>query len=105
MEESTTKKAAFDLANLAPSRISGEFTDRALAMQMAQLAIELARQAGEEVRRPLASHQIARALDVNIQEWNLMLQHMTARWARLRDAGQLSGYREPEPPHEPGSAA
>lgn len=103
MEESTSTKAAFDLSKLSGETINTEIIDRTFAIQLAQLAVELAQQAGEEVRRPLADHQIARALDVNIQERDTMFVHLAARWDRMRNAGILRGYREPESPQEPAS--
>jgi hypothetical protein len=62
---------------------------RGYSLQLAELAIELAKQAGEPVSRPLSKAQIERAVDVNGAETRLVMDALIGYLERLYREGRL----------------
>ena len=62
---------------------------RGFAAQIAALAIDLARQAGEPVTRPLSREQIERAVLTNGVESRLIMDALIARLEALNREGKL----------------
>ena len=61
---------------------------RAFAVHVAELAVELARQAGEPVTRPLSKAQIERAVQTNGAETRLIMDALIAHLEmRYREGG------------------
>ncbi|HET7064237.1 MAG TPA: hypothetical protein VFI49_08150 [Rudaea sp.] len=63
--------------------INEEVSQRSLTNALAQLAIELAQQAGEAVSRPLTREQLARAVLANTSEMVDVMNLCRDRWNRL----------------------
>jgi len=62
---------------------------RGYSMQLAELAIELAKQAGETVSRPLSKAQIERAVEVNGAETRMVLDALIGYLEQLYREGRL----------------
>lgn len=62
---------------------------RGYSMHLAQLAIDLAKQAGESVSRPLSKAQIDRAVEINGAETRLVIESLIAYLERLYREGRL----------------
>jgi hypothetical protein len=62
---------------------------RGYSMRLAELAIELAKQAGEPVSRPLSKAQVDRAIEVNGAETRLVIESLIAYLERLYREGRL----------------
>jgi hypothetical protein len=62
---------------------------RGYSMRLAELAIELAKQAGEPVSRPLSKAQVDRAVEVNGAETRLVIESLIAYLERLYREGRL----------------
>jgi hypothetical protein len=62
---------------------------RGYSMRLAELAIELAKQAGEPVSRPLSKAQVDRAIEVNGAEMRLVIESLIAYLERLYREGRL----------------
>jgi len=62
---------------------------RIYTTQLAELAVTLAQAAGEHVTRPPSAQQIARAIEVNGVETQLVLDALTERLQRLYREGKL----------------
>lgn len=74
--------------------LTREFVDEAVALRgyslrLAELAIDLARQAGEPVSRPLSKAQIERAVQVNGAETRHMMEALIAYLEGLYREGRL----------------
>jgi hypothetical protein len=80
----------FDAKNLSDTFITDEITDRLLTCSLADLAVDLARQAGEEVRRPLSLDQLARAVHANTEERQAIWRLLETRWAEMHRDGDLN---------------
>jgi hypothetical protein len=76
--------------------LTREFVDeavslRAYAMRLAELAVDLAKQAGETVNRPLSKAQIERAVQVNGAETRLMMEALVGHLEQQYREGRLPG--------------
>ena len=58
-------------------------------MRIAELAVLLAQQAGEEVQRPLSPHQIQRAFYVNRRETSLAMRALLDRLKQRISLGEI----------------
>jgi hypothetical protein len=62
---------------------------RGYSMHLAELAIELAKQAGESVSRPLSKAHIERAVEVNGAETRVVMDALIGYLERLYREGRL----------------
>lgn len=83
------EKKELKVGDYAGDFVATEINDRLFADSLAKLAVELAKQVGEEVKRPLSQEQLARALDVNAVELDRLMGLLEERWHRRRLAGDL----------------
>jgi len=68
-----------------------QFTQKRLfALQIAALAEQMARQAGEPANRPLTRAQLERALQANSVETGLVMESVFAWAGEMLKAGELS---------------
>lgn len=74
---------------LSREYVAQSIAARGYATHIADLAIALAHEAGEPVRRPLTQSQIERAIQVNGEETRLVMDALTARLQRLAEEGKL----------------
>jgi hypothetical protein len=69
--------------------LNRDLYERMLAARIADLAVELARQAGEEVKRPLSREQLDRALSVNAREADIVTAFLWEGYEKAHSDGTL----------------
>jgi len=63
---------------------------RLWSLRVGELAVELARQANEEVARPLTAAQIHRALDAHREEHSVCMQWLLDAWDQIEKESQTA---------------
>ena len=76
---------------------------RIWSLQICELGAELARQAGDEVHRPLSEPQIKRALDAHRQEHSVCMAWLLDAWDGIEKEAQTpQPMKNHESPNLPG---
>ena len=83
---------SMDEFELDAAFIRDDLNTRWFSTHICELAVQLARQAGEEVKRPLSRDQLARAVEVNLQETDLVMQLIWDSYRERHDEGALPAH-------------